>query len=68
MHKTLKLRSVRIKAGFTQIYVAGNLGIAKSTYSELENGKSNPSWALAQKLGEFFGMSAEELLTTDESA
>lgn len=68
MNKSLRIKTLRKKAGFTQAYVAANLGIAKSTYCELENGKRKPSWELQQRLVQFFGIPAETLLEVDESA
>ncbi len=49
-----KLRNLRITSGFTQEVVANKLNISRSTYTNIEIGKKNPSFELALKIKELF--------------
>lgn len=57
-----KLFLERTKRQLTQNQVAINLGITRSGYSLIENGHRNPSWAVAQRLEQFFGIPISNLL------
>ena len=56
-----RLREARAKAGLTQEQVAGLLGIAKSTYSGYETGKSEPPMSAIANLMRFYSVSADWL-------
>lgn len=56
-----RIKQARIKAGLTQADVATLLGIAKSTYSGYETGKSEPSMNAIANMMRFFDVSPEFL-------
>ncbi len=60
------LVNARIEQGLKQVEVAKCVKLAKSTYCEIEHGHHNPSWAVAQRLEQFFGIPASELLVESE--
>jgi len=60
------LITARIKKGLKQVEVAKHVKLAKSTYCEIEHGNHNPSWSVAQRLEQFFGIPASELLAKSE--
>jgi len=60
------LIKTRIKKGLKQVEVAKYVKLAKSTYCEIEHGRHNPSWEVAQRLEQFFGIPASELLAESE--
>jgi len=45
------LQEIRIEKGLTQEEVARIVGVNRASLSKVENGKTNPSVRLAQKLG-----------------
>ncbi|MCL6592703.1 MAG: helix-turn-helix domain-containing protein, partial [Alicyclobacillus sp.] len=53
----------RIKHGWTQDEVADKIGVARSTYSNYENGHREPDLNTIQKLAELYGVSIDYLLT-----
>ena len=61
-----KLRKERLERGWSQQYVADQLGIAVVTYNRWERGRQQPTAYYSLKLGTFFGKSAEELGLIDE--
>ncbi len=46
----LKLKSLRLEAGFTQDELAQKLNVARTTYTNIENGNRNPSFDLFFKI------------------
>lgn len=52
-----RIKQARVKAGLTQADIAGLLGIAKSTYSGYETGKSEPSMNTIANMMHFFDVS-----------
>lgn len=56
-----RLKQARERAGLTQIQVANLLGIAKSTYSGYETGKSEPSMNNIANLMRFLDVTPEYL-------
>lgn len=56
------IRLARMKAGLRQIDVAKAAGIAESTLSHYETGRTKPSPAVLKKLVEIFGVTENELL------
>ena len=60
-----RLKQARIKAGLTQAQAANAIGIAKSTYSGYETGKSEPSMNVIADLMRIFEV-APDFLWQDE--
>jgi len=52
--------------GMTQVQLAKKLEITPEHVSLLESGHRNPSWALVQRLEQFFGIPASELLAESD--
>lgn len=64
--KKNRLYVERKKRGLTQEQVAISVRLSKKGYNHIENGRRNPSWAVAQQLEKFFGIPASELLAECE--
>jgi putative transcriptional regulator len=62
----LKIKKYRLLKGLSQVEVAKKLKITVRMYQYLEAGHRNPSWALVQRLEQFFGIPASELLAESE--
>lgn len=60
------LQSERRSKLLTQRELAKIIGVSKSSISMIENGSMEPSWQVAQKLEEFFKITASELLKKDD--
>lgn len=60
-----KLKSARIKAGFTQENIAGEIGVSRQTISNWENEKSYPDIISVIKLSDIYSISLDELLKGD---
>lgn len=56
------LRELRAQMGVSQQVVADYLEITRQAYSNYENGNRTPDNETLLKLGEFFGVSVDELL------
>ena len=52
----MSLKSLREKHDWTQEYVAHEAGISRSTYTNIEVGRTQPSVGLAKKLARMFGI------------
>lgn len=52
--KRLNLIKFRIDLGLKSKDVAEKLGITKQHYSNIENGKVNPTYSIMEKFGEVF--------------
>lgn len=63
----LKLRELRKKCGLTMKELGAEIGVAESTISQYETGKRQPDYETLLKLGEFFGVSVDYLLTGEET-
>jgi transcriptional regulator with XRE-family HTH domain len=57
------LKNERKKRGWTQKYVSDRLNITKTQISDLENGKSFPSYKLLLKIEDLYGMCHRELFS-----
>ena len=64
----LKLREIRKKCGITMKELGAEIGVAESTISQYETGKRQPDYETLLKLGEFFGVSVDYILTGKEKA
>lgn len=56
------LRNLRLQKKYTQTEIAKLIGISQRHYSDIERGKSDPSWAVAQRFEQLFNIPAGELL------
>ena len=61
------LRAIRLERGYTQAEVAKMAGIAQPTYSNIENGKKNPSINTLKRLARVLGCSIENIIDQDEA-
>ena len=59
------IKQIRLSNGWTQQYIADNIGITKASYSNIETGKRRPSLKVALKLQKMFGISIENLLNIE---
>lgn len=60
-----RLKIHRNELGFTQDYVAAELGITRQTMSNWENGRSYPDIERIIRLSELYNLSLDELLKGD---
>ncbi|VBB05608.1 Hypothetical protein LUCI_0818 [Lucifera butyrica] len=63
-----KLKHERIIRGLTVRQLAYRLNLSFQYVSLLENGKRKPSFDVAQRMKEFFGIPAEELLAVNDES
>ena len=63
----LKLRELRKKCGLTMKELGEEIGVAESTISQYETGKRQPDFETLLKLGEFFGVSVDYILTGEDN-
>ena len=57
-----RLKTIRKKRGFTQGYVADEVGITRPAYTAYESGKREPDFSILSKLAEVYGVSTDYLL------
>lgn len=57
-----RLRNARINAGFTQAYVAKNIGVSNALYNKYERTDIRPPYETLVKLCDLFGISVDYLL------
>ncbi|MCL6559476.1 MAG: helix-turn-helix transcriptional regulator [Firmicutes bacterium] len=62
-----KLYQLRIQKGYSHNDIAKAVGITRRMYSFIESGHRNPSWSVAQRLEQFFGIPAGELLAESDA-
>ena len=66
----LNIKTIRLSRGLNQRDVAEYLNIARSTYTNIENGRSDPDTAILLKLSQLFRCTIDELFglerTTDK--
>ena len=58
-----RLKQLRNKQGWTQVYMAEHLGIDRSYISDMENGKKAVCLPTLQVLAQAFGISMSKLLS-----
>lgn len=63
----LYIKKHRQTKGLSQYDVAKALDISVRMYQYLEAGQRNPSWKVAQRMEQFFGIPASELLAQEKS-
>ena len=56
-----RLKQLRLEKGLTQIELGKKLGIKRNTYSDWENGKTEPRFDNLVKLADFFNVSLDWL-------
>ncbi|MBE6964393.1 MAG: helix-turn-helix transcriptional regulator [Ruminococcaceae bacterium] len=61
-----RIEEIRKARGVRQEELAGVLGVSRQTISSLENGRYNPSIALAHKIAVYFDMTIEDVFIFDE--
>jgi len=59
------LRYLREKQELTQTEIASLMGFTKATWSNYENGSSQPSMECLVKISNYFGISLDELIFAD---
>lgn len=57
----IKLKALRVNAGFTQGETAKELGISQKTLSNWENGITFPDQRAIEKICRFFGVSYDSI-------
>jgi transcriptional regulator with XRE-family HTH domain len=62
------LKYLRKKKGMTQIELRSHLGFTRSTWSNYENGLTNPSIEDLIRFSSFFGVSLDDLILNDLEA
>lgn len=63
-----RLEEIRKSKGIRQEELASILEVSRQTIGSLENGRYNPSIALAFKIARYFGMSIEEIFIYEEES
>ena len=61
-----KIEEIRKERGIRQEEFAKSMGVSRQTISSLENGRYNPSIALAYKIAKYFGMMIEDVFIFEE--
>lgn len=61
-----RIEEIRKERNIRQEEFAKALGVSRQTISSLENGRYNPSIALAYKIAKFFGMTIEDVFVFEE--
>lgn len=56
-----RIEDIRKAKGFTQEFVAGAVGIAKSSYNQYETGARNIPADIAQKIADVLGVETGEI-------
>ena len=62
----MRLLSLRTSAGWSQEFVARQMGVSRQTVMNWEDGKSVPMADKAVKLARMFGVTVEELMEVSE--
>ena len=62
----MQLLTLRTKAGWSQEFVARQMGVSRATIVNWERGNTEPSISEAVKLAKLFGITVEELLSDDQ--
>lgn len=55
------MKAIRINKKLSQKEVAQNIGIPQTEYSNIENGTTEPTLSMLEKITEYFGVSITEL-------
>jgi len=60
-----KLKELRMKVGFSDSDMAKMLGISKTFYWQIENGKRGLKYIMAIRIAEIFGLKPDDLFYED---
>lgn len=60
-----KLKELRMKVGFSDSDMAKILGISKTFYWQIENGKRKLKYSMAIRIAEIFGLKPDDLFYED---
>jgi putative transcriptional regulator len=60
-----KLKELRMKVGFSDSDMAKMLGISKTFYWQIENGKRGLKYLMAIRIAEIFGLKPDNLFYED---
>lgn len=60
------LKKARLRKGLSQVQLAEQLGVAKSTYSMYESGNREPNVQTVKKIADILNVSTDELLGMDD--
>lgn len=60
-----KLKKRRLELGFTQKQMASKIGIARTTYTNIELGNKNPSLELAIKIKKVLHIKNDDFFTNE---
>lgn len=60
-----KLKELRIKASFSDANMAKMLGISKTFYWQIENGKRKLKYPMAIRIADIFGLRPDDLFYED---
>ena len=58
---SISVAAARVNAGMTQAEVAKALKISKNTYCNYENGKTEPTIFMAEKIANLFGFTLDQI-------
>lgn len=61
-----RMKEHRARCGMKQEDLAARVGVRRETIGNLENGRYNPSLALAWHIAEAFGVTIEEVFTVED--
>lgn len=67
-HKNGRLRELRTAAGLSQEALGQKIGVSGQAISHLESGRRKMTADMAKRLGEFFSVSTDYLLYTDDTS
>ena len=60
-----KLKELRMKVGFSDSDMAKMLGISKTFYWQIENGKRKLKYSMAIRIAKIFGLKPDDLFYED---
>lgn len=60
------LREQRIKGNYTQETIAKELGISRPTYTNIENGRKNPSFTIALRIKNLLNYSDDDIFLDEQ--
>lgn len=66
-HIGARIKDLRIKRQLSQAELGREVGVYQGMISAIEIGRANPSWKLAKRLAEFFGMELADLIAEPET-
>lgn len=62
-----RMRQERIEKGWTQLFVAEQVGLSLTAVQKMETGQRNPSYPVLVKLENLFGLSHRQLFADTET-